>query len=85
MYARFRREAEITSELGHPHIISVLDFLEMEDGRPYMVMEFLTGKDMGHLLSLKEKLSPEALVAILDQVGSGLQAAHDLGVVHRDI
>ena len=41
LFARFRREAEVTSELGHPHIVNVLDFLETPAGQPYMVMEFL--------------------------------------------
>ena len=84
-FARFRREAEIASELGHPHIISVLDFLELDDGSPYMVMEYMAGEDMGQLLRRSKKLSPATVLQIVEQVGSALQAAHDQGVVHRDM
>ena len=84
-YARFRREAEITSELGHPNIVDVQDFNQTDDGRPYLVMEFLDGQDMGHYLTEVGRVPPPALVAIMLQVGSALQVAHEHGVVHRDI
>lgn len=84
IFARFRREAEITSELGHPHIVNVLDFHEMDDGRPYMIMEFLQGTNLGDRLK-GGPLGLEELAHIMEQVGDGLQAAHDHDVVHRDM
>ena len=50
VFARFRREAEIATELGHPNIVDVLDFNHTDEGEPYMVMEFLEGEDLAHRL-----------------------------------
>ena len=44
--ARFHREAEITSHLGHPHLVTVFDFGQAESGEPYLVMEYLDGEDL---------------------------------------
>jgi serine/threonine protein kinase len=85
MVARFRREAEITSELGHPNIVEVLDFHETEAGRPFLVMEFLEGEDLGAVLQRRGRLSPAEVVVLVRQVGDALAAAHAHGVVHRDM
>jgi serine/threonine-protein kinase len=84
LYARFRREAEIASQLGHPNIVEVLDFHSLEDGTPYMVMEYLRGENLARRL----KHGPLPLAEVLGmarQMGSALQAAHRAGVVHRDL
>ncbi len=83
-FARFRREAEIASQLGHPNIIEVLDFHSMEDGTPYLVMEYLRGESLAHRLR-KGRLSMREAFSIARQMGSALQAAHRAGVVHRDL
>ena len=85
LFARFRREAEITSELGHPHIINVMDFNQMEDGSPYMIMEYLDGENLGLKLRRERRLTPTELAPIVEQVASGMQAAHDREIVHRDM
>jgi serine/threonine-protein kinase len=86
VYARFRREAEIATEIGHPHIVEVHDFNASEEGQPFIVMELLTGHDLGGLLGQKGgRLSRQELIPILAQVASGLGAAHERGVVHRDL
>ncbi len=85
MYARFRREAEITSALGHDNIVEVLDFYETDDGRPFMVMEYLQGEDLACLLERQGRLQPPEVVALAQQVGDALAAAHARGVVHRDM
>ena len=82
-YARFRREAEIASQLGHPNIIEVLDFHSLEDGTPYMVMEYLRGESLAP--ARKGRLSMREAFSIARQMGSALQAAHRAGVVHRDL
>jgi serine/threonine protein kinase len=82
--ARFRREAEIASQLGHPNIVEVLDFHTLENGAPYMVMEYLRGESLGHRLR-KGRLSIREAFSITRQMGSALQAAHRAGVVHRDL
>ena len=83
-FARFRREAEITSRLAHPHIIEVLDFNVHPSGVPYIVMPLLEG------VSLRQRMDegPIPLITIqtyVRQVGSALVAAHEQGVIHRDL
>ncbi len=82
--ARFRREAEIASRLGHPHIVQVLDFHTLPTGEPYIVLELLRGETLAQRLQRGPLPLDEALT-IARQVGSALQAAHRAGVVHRDL
>ncbi len=84
VYARFRREAEIASRLGHPNIIEVLDFDTLEDGSPFLVMEYLRGESLAKRLR-QRRLSHEEVFDIARQIGAALQAAHRAGVVHRDL
>ena len=83
--ARFHREAEITSHLGHPHLVTVIDFGTAESGEPYLVMEHLEGEDLDHRLRRVGRLSLETAVHVVRQVASALNAAHDQGIVHRDL
>ena len=82
--ARFRREAEIGSRLGHPNIVQVLDFNTLADGTPYIVLELLQGESLAARL-LRGPLPLEEVKAIVTQVGSALAAAHREGIVHRDL
>ncbi|MCY1076901.1 serine/threonine-protein kinase [Archangium lansingense] len=84
LYARFRREAEIASQLGHPNIVEVLDFDTLQDGTPFLVMEYLRGESLEQRLS-RGPLPVDAALSITRQVCSALQAAHRAGVVHRDL
>ena len=83
--ARFHREAEITSKLGHPHLVSVMDFGTAGSGEPYLVMELLDGEDLEMRLQKKGHLPLEATVRITRQAASALGAAHAQDVVHRDM
>ena len=83
--ARFKREAEIATSLGNPHIIDVSDFYETDDGRPCMVMEYLEGEDLEAILGGATKLSKRVVIKLVEQVGIALQAVHDKGIVHRDL
>ena len=84
MLARFEREAEVTSGLGHPHIIEIIDF-NRDHGASYIVMELLRGKDLEQRLSGGLRFGFEQAAAILEQTCSALHAAHERGVVHRDL
>ena len=84
LYARFRREAEIASQLGHPNIVEVLDFDTLPDGTPFLVMEYLRGENLEQRL-LRGQLALDEVLSIIRQIGSALQAAHRAGVVHRDL
>jgi serine/threonine-protein kinase len=82
---RFHREAEITSRLRHPHLVTVVDFGTAPGGRPYMVMEYLEGSDLDRRIRQTGQLPLATAVHIAKQVASALAAAHDQGVVHRDL
>ena len=83
--ARFRREAEVTSQLGHPHIVQVFDFGVSKAGAPYLVMEYLEGEDLDQRLRRVGRFTLPAAAAIIKQVASALAATHGKGIVHRDL
>jgi eukaryotic-like serine/threonine-protein kinase len=83
--ARFRREAEVTSQLGHPHIVQVFDFGQAPSGEPYLVMEYLEGEDLEQRIQRVGPLSVGAAVHIVKQIASALGATHAKGIVHRDL
>jgi serine/threonine-protein kinase len=83
--ARFHREAEITSHLGHPHLVNVVDFGTAETGEPYLVMEYLEGEDLDHRIRRVGRMPVPAAVHITRQVASALAAAHAQDIVHRDL
>ena len=81
--ARLAREAELTSSLNHPNIVTVHDVGEV-DGRPFIVMELIAGHS---LFSAMESgpMKPSRVADIGSQIADGLAAAHGAGVVHRDL
>jgi serine/threonine protein kinase/WD40 repeat protein len=82
--ARFRREAEIASGIGHPNIIEVYDFDRLASGTPYMVMELLEGTTLAERID-RGPIPLHEVKELVRQIGSALHAAHDRGVVHRDL
>lgn len=82
--ARFLREARAASLLNHPHIATVYDYGETEDGQPYLVMELVNGESLSDLLQ-RGSLSPARAVEIIKQVTEAIAEAHRHGIVHRDI
>ncbi|HEY7376835.1 MAG TPA: serine/threonine-protein kinase [Polyangia bacterium] len=83
--ARFRREAEVTSQIGHPHIVQVFDFGAAPTGEPYLVMEYLEGEDLEKRIQRAGRLPLAAATHIIKQVASALSATHAKGIVHRDL
>jgi tRNA A-37 threonylcarbamoyl transferase component Bud32 len=83
--SRFRREAEVASQIGHPHLVQVFDFGAAPGGDPYFVMEFLEGEDLEARLQRVGRLDLPSAAAILKQVASALAATHGQGVIHRDL
>lgn len=82
---RFMTEARAASQLNHPNSVSVIDFGKTEDGQPYLVMEFLRGKDLARVAYEQGPLPFKRIVDVLRQVLLALSEAHDLEIVHRDL
>src|SRR3569832_1936508 len=81
--AHFNREADGTSQQGHPHIVQVFDFGETGTGEPYLVMEYLEGEDLEQRLARVGRLSLAATVKMVKQVATALSATHAHKIVHR--
>ncbi|MBK9603889.1 MAG: serine/threonine protein kinase [Anaerolineales bacterium] len=81
---RFVREALVVSKLQHPNIVRIFDSGE-QDGRHYMVMEYLAGKDLDRLIKNNGKLPLAQALPLIQQIASALDYAHMQGFVHRDI
>lgn len=81
---RFKREAKASAKLNHPNIVSIFDFGEYE-GRYYMVMEFLQGRNLSELLKIHSPLAVPVALKALIQTCEALDFAHHQGIIHRDI
>jgi serine/threonine-protein kinase len=81
---KFQDEARRLASCVHPNIVRVSDFF-VEDGQPYMVMDYIAGQDLGDVV-LPNKPLPEALaISYITQIGAALKAVHQKGLLHRDI
>jgi serine/threonine-protein kinase len=81
---RFRRELEVTAQLRHPSTIRVYEHGETDDGRPYMVMELLTGQSLAERLEQGRVPEFQAL-QFARQIAESLSEAHEHGIFHRDL
>ena len=75
----------MTSALQHPNIVQVIDFSTTEGGQPYLVMEFLDGPELAQVMKGSKPLPLPRIVSYVKQIASGLIAAHEHDVVHRDL
>jgi len=82
---RLKREAKLTRLLKSPHAVRILDLQEVPDGELYIVMEFLAGEELSHLLARERRLSPDRAIEIARQTLDALGEAHAMGVIHRDL
>ncbi|MFF5533733.1 serine/threonine-protein kinase [Streptomyces cinerochromogenes] len=81
---RFTHESQVAAAIDHPHIVPVFEAGET-DGVLYIAMRYVSGSDLRHLLDVRGPLPPPDAVRIAAQVASALDAAHDHGLVHRDV
>jgi eukaryotic-like serine/threonine-protein kinase len=82
--ARFVREARSVAQLAHPNVVAVYD-QGSDGGHLYLAMEYVPGRTLRHLLNERGKLTPRESLDIIESVLAGLAAAHQSGIVHRDV
>ena len=81
---RFRREARSVAQLSHPHIVGVIDAGE-EDGRPYIVLEYVEGETLKDRIRRMGRLPVDEAIAYAIEIARALGAAHARHIVHRDV
>jgi Protein kinase domain len=81
---RFARESELVMSLEHPNVVPIYDAGDV-DGRVYLAMRLVDGTDLGSLLRTEGALEPDRAIAICTQIAAALDAAHERGLVHRDV
>jgi RIO-like serine/threonine protein kinase len=82
--ARFQREARAVAALRHPHIVQIYDFGQ-ENGFYYMVMEYISGKNLKTHLQAVGQMPIDNILQIIRQIGGALHYAHSQGLLHRDV
>src|SRR2546423_3444776 len=75
--ARFEREASTAASIQHPNVVGVSDFGKSKEGVFFLVMEYVQGETLHHLLRREGTLSPQRTLALIRQVAAGVEAAHD--------
>ncbi len=85
MAARFRREARATSRVQHPNVVGIFDTGLTEDGRLFLIMEYIQGDNLYEISSEADTLPVEQALPVFIQVADGLGAAHGMGIIHRDL
>jgi serine/threonine protein kinase len=82
---RFEQEAVMTRKLQHPNAVRVEDIDHAENGHPFIVMEYIEGRNLKDVIEQEAPLAVRRVCSIVKQVAAALDAAHALGIVHRDI
>ena len=83
--ARFRRESQIVARLQHPSIVTVFDYGTLPDGAAFLVMEFVPGEDLRHLMKREGRISRTRTAELLNGICAGVESAHKSGIFHRDL
>jgi eukaryotic-like serine/threonine-protein kinase len=84
LVARFEREAVAGAHIHHPNVVSAIDFGQLDDGSYFLVLEYVEGTPLKSAMA-RGPLAPSRAVTIARQIAAALQAAHDKGILHRDV
>jgi eukaryotic-like serine/threonine-protein kinase len=85
LHERFEREARAEAKIVHPNVVSVHDIGESEDGRPFIVMDYVAGRSLQEMIAEDGPLSSERVAIVGMGLARALAAAHALNIVHRDV
>ena len=83
-FERAEREARLAARLNHPHVVAVFDLIE-EGEEHWLVMEYVEGRTLSELVREDGALTPDEAAPLLRQAADALAAAHESGIVHRDV
>ncbi len=81
---RFKQELILATQVTHRNVVRIYDLGEAE-GMKFITMEYVEGEDLAAIIQQRKKLSPREAVAVIEQVCRALEAAHNVGVIHRDL
>ncbi|MEO7455250.1 MAG: serine/threonine-protein kinase [Gemmatimonadaceae bacterium] len=84
-HARFQREAQAIAAVSHPNVVAIYGVGELPDGRPYFIMQYVSGGSMAERLASSGPLPVEMAEGVIGDVAAALAAAHRRGIVHRDV
>ena len=84
VHERFRREALAEAKITHPNVVAIHDVGQNDEGRPYIVMDYVEGRSLQQIVA-DEPLSSERTAIVGAQIARALAVAHDRGIVHRDV
>jgi serine/threonine-protein kinase len=82
---RFQRELDAIERLHHPNVVNGLGHGTLDDGRPYLVLEYIEGPSLREVLHERGALPPSEMLSIIEPLCDALNAAHAAGLVHRDV
>ncbi len=82
---RFQRELEAIERLRHPNVVRAIDHGSLDDGRPYLVLEYVEGPSLREVIHERGAVPPAEMLAILEPLCEALGVAHAAGLVHRDV
>jgi len=82
---RFQRELEAIERLHHPNVVRALDHGSLDDGRPYLVLEYVDGPSLREMIHERGAIPPAEMLTILEPLCDALGVAHAAGLVHRDV
>lgn len=82
---RFRNEARAAARLSHPSVVGVFDVGEEDGLGPFIVLEYVPGATLKQILRSKGALAPAEIISIAAQIASAIDAAHEAGILHRDV
>src|SRR3954469_10280703 len=83
--ARFAREARFVAQLEHPNVVRVHEVIHLDDGGVALVMAHIAGRTLKQRIAIEGPLSPADAERVMRDVAAALGAAHDRGIVHRDV